>query len=332
MTVEYSRLSLDERRLIEQHNNANKSVTWIAKALGRSKSTISEELRRGGRDPKEYMYRRAQSHANLCKQRNKRKAKIQGKLESIIFYYLFEWHCSPQQISGRLKRELPCMEEFHVSHETIYRYIYRSPLKNKITSCLRRKRKKRRRKQRIARGGIRNKVSIHDRPDISDRQEFGHWEGDLIIGKDQKSAMGTLIERSSRYTIIVPLQARDSRSVVNAFSKALHKIPKHLRKSLTYDQGSEMAEHERLSKYLDMPIYFADPGKPQQRGCNENANGLIREYFPKRAELDNYSFEEISRLQQILNFRPKAVLQYATPREVFNLAAKDPELRLRNAI
>ena len=197
---------------------------------------------------------------------------------------------------------------------------------------MRRKRKKRRRKQRPRRGGIRNKTSIHERPDISDRQEFGHWEGDLIIGKDQKSAMGTLVERSSRFTIIVPLKGSDSRTVVNAFKEAFQGIPKHLRKSLTYDQGSEMAEHERLSKSLNMAVFFADAGQPQQRGSNENVNGLIREYFPKKTNLNDYSHEEILKVQQIINSRPKRVLEYAMPKEIFSLAKNSPNLLLQEVI
>jgi transposase, IS30 family len=154
MTMEYSRLTLTERKLIEQHIKTGKTQTWIAKSLGRNKSTISREVHRGGFPPHKYMYHRAERHSVLCKQRNRRKAKIQGKLKTVILYYLFEWNCSPQQISGRLKRELPNHPEMHVSPETIYRYIYSSPLKEQITSSLRRKRKKRRRKQKLKRGGI----------------------------------------------------------------------------------------------------------------------------------------------------------------------------------
>ncbi|MFT4553911.1 MAG: IS30 family transposase [Chlamydiales bacterium] len=142
MAHPYNRLTSSERKLIYQHNKANKSISQIADYLGRSKSTISDELHRGGRLPKDYHFNWAQTHADRCKSRNRRKTKIQGSLESIILAYLFEYHCSPQQISGRLKREFPSFEDLQISHEVIYRYIYRSPHRKEIASCLRRKRKK----------------------------------------------------------------------------------------------------------------------------------------------------------------------------------------------
>ncbi|MGK0183753.1 MAG: IS30 family transposase [Halioglobus sp.] len=142
MAHPYNRLTSSERKLIYQHNKANKSISQIADYLGRSKSTISDELHRGGRLPKDYHFNWAQTHADRCKSRNRRKTKIQGSLESIILAYLFEYHCSPQQISGRLKREFPSFEDLQISHEVIYRCIYRSPHRKEIASCLRRKRKK----------------------------------------------------------------------------------------------------------------------------------------------------------------------------------------------
>ena len=147
----YSRLTLSERKLIYQHNKANISISQIATFLGRSKSTISDELHRGGRVPKDYHFNWAQQHANRCKSRNRRKTKIQGSLESIILTYLFEYHCSPQQISGRLKREFSSFEELQISHEAIYRYIYRSPHREEMVSCLRRKRRKRGRRNKTNR-------------------------------------------------------------------------------------------------------------------------------------------------------------------------------------
>jgi IS30 family transposase len=187
------------------------------------------------------------------------------------------------------------------------------------------KKRVQRNRKALNRGGIRNRVSIHKRSlTVEDRQEFGHREGDLIIGKEQQSSMGTLVERSCRFTLIVPLKARNSQTVVDAFIEVLKKSPPHLRKSMTYDQGTEMAEHERLTEKVGIQVYFADPGQPQQRGTNKNTNGLIREYFPKKTNLRKYSDKEISRVENILNQRPKAVLSYATPKEIFTLAEKYP--------
>lgn len=331
MAKNYSRISVSERGLIEQHLKTGKSQAWIAKALNRNKSSISREIRKDYSSD-HYSAKRAQRVTEQLKARNRRKGKVHGPLEAAVLWYLTELQCSPLQISGRLKREYPQICDLHVSPETIYKYIYNSPLRENITSCLRRGRKRRRRKQALKRGGIRNKVPISMRPDLTNRQEFGHWEGDLIVGKEHQSAMLTLVERSSRYTIIVPLISKDSKSVVNAAATALIKLPKHLRKSLTYDQGSEMAEHAILYERLKLPVYFADAGKPQQRGTNENTNGLIRQYFPKGSDLRQFSESQVLEVQEKLNKRPKTVLNYATPLEIFAAAEADPGLRLSNAI
>ena len=247
MAKKYSRVTLAERKLIAQHLSDGKSPSWIANAIGRDKSTISREIQKGSSLVQPYSFRRAQNITDRLKTRNRRSAKIQGALESAVLWYLLELQCSPTQIVGRLKREYPTISELQVSHETIYKYVYSSPLRDKITSSLRRSRKKRRRKKAPNRGGIRNKLPISKRPDLSNREEFGHWEGDLIVGKEHQSAMATLVERSSRYTIIIPLEAKDSNSVVNAITSSLEELPPHLLKSLTYDQCSEMAEHSRLT-------------------------------------------------------------------------------------
>jgi IS30 family transposase len=272
-----------------------------------------------------------QRNANILKIRNRRKRKIQGELEDIILEYLLTYSCSPQQISGRLKKILPESIDFHVSHETIYRYIYNSEKRATIVASLRRRHKYRRKKRStpMKRGGIKNKTSIHERPDsVEDREEFGHWEGDLIIGKGQKSAMLTLVERSSRYLMVFPIKKKDSKTVVNTMIDAFKEIPKHLRKSITYDQGTEMAEHERVSKALDMPVYFADAGKPQQRGSNENTNGLLRQYFPKGSDLLSFGKEVVEKVQNIINQRPRPVLNYSTAKEVLEESKKQPQATL----
>jgi IS30 family transposase len=163
---------------------------------------------------------------------------------------------------------------------------------------------------------------------VYNREEFGHWEGDLIIGKGQQSAMATLVERSSRYLILIPLAARNSKTVVNAFIEAFSNLPSYMRKSLTYDQGSEMAEHERLRDEIGIDVYFADAGQPQQRGTNENTNGLIREFFPKGIDLNQFNIEDTQEVQEILNQRPKKVLKYATAKEAFSWATANPKAEL----
>ncbi len=332
MTKKYQRLNVAERRLIEQHLKEGKSQSWISKALGRHKSTICRELRKKDYSRHGYHSREAQKLADTLKERNRRTRKIQGGLEAAVLYYLLELQCSPFQIEGRLKRKYPGISELHVSQEIIYKYVYASPLKQIITTCLRRGRKRRRHKRAPNRGGIRNKVSISQRPDLSDREEFGHWEGDLIIGKEGQSAMATLVERSSRYTMVLPLEGKSSNTVVNAIIEAMKSMPSHLRKSLTYDQGSEMAEHSRLSDEVNIQVYFADAGKAQQRGTNENTNGLLRQYFPKKTDLRSFANDEVSKVQQKLNARPKGVLKFATPSEVFAQALADQNMKLRDAI
>lgn len=331
MTKNYSRITIADRRLIEQHLKAGKTISWIASALNKNKSSISREIRKGSSSGG-YLSKDAQITTDRLKERNRRKAKIQGALETLLLLFLIEQQWSPEQISGRLRRLYSEISELQVSAETIYKYVYKSELREEITSCLRRGRKRRRKKQAPKRGGIRNKVGISMRPDISDRQEFGHWEGDLIVGQENQSAVLTLVERSSRYVRIVPLAAKDSRTVVTAIITTLRKVPKHLRKSLTYDQGSEMADHARITETLDLPVFFADAGKPQQRGTNENTNGLIRQYLPKGTDLRQFSDGWIAEAQHRLNNRPKPVLDFATPQEIFRLAELSPTLTLIKAL
>ena len=329
----YSRLTLPERKLIEQHNKLGKSITYIAKALKRSKSTISNELRRGGRAALNYRHAWAHRNALGNRMRNRKKRKIHNALEAVILYHLFEYRSSPRQICGYLKRCYPMLSELHVCHETIYRYIYRSSFKKEIIKHLRRKGRRKTPNKQGFRGGIKNKVSIHKRPDyVIDREELGHWEGDLIIGKGQKSAMGTLVERSSRYVILVPVQNRSPKTITEEFSKVFKALPPHLRRSLTYDQGMEMADHEKLTKETGVKVYFADPGCPYQRGSNENTNGLLREYFPKKTDLTKYLPKEITDAQNAINSRPRVVLNFTPSKEIFFSAMEKPDGKLSQLI
>jgi IS30 family transposase len=225
--------------------------------------------------------------------------------------------------------EYPQDMTMRISHEAIYQYIYvlpRGSLKKEIIHALRQERKHRRprrgRKGTDAekRGKIANMLSIEERPqEVADRTIPGHWEGDLILGKYKRSALGTLVERTTRYTLLVPLgKNKDAVSVRTAYTKTLRTIPKELAKTLTYDQGKEMSEHQTFTIDTGIQVYFAHPASPWERGTNENTNGLIRQYFPKGTEFDKIPTREIKRVQRQLNNRPRAVLDYYTPDEVFN--------------
>ena len=314
----YNRISYSERVVIEQLSKQGYGVRKISEALNRSPSSISEETRRNGVTIKTYKAKDANWHANLMRKSVKPKEKMHGPLKEIIDQMLVEKHWSPMQISGFLKKHYPNEHYLHVSHQTIYSYIKEPPRYNLLKKYLRRKGKKRRNRSLYEkRGRIKNMQSINKRPlEVEKREIPGHWEGDLIIGKNGNSAMGTLVERSSRYVIIIPLQKRDSKTVTDAFIEELKKFPRHLRKSLTYDQGIEMAYHKRITEDLKMPVYFADAGSPWQRGTNENTNGLIREFFPKKTDLNSYSYETVKSVEDILNKRPKNILGFSTPSKV----------------
>ena len=214
-----------------------------------------------------------------------------------------------------------------ISHEAIYRYIYvlpRGSLKQTLIKALRQERAYRRTRKRgnaeETRGKIADMLSIEERPaEVADRSVPGHWEGDLILGKYKRTALGTLVERTTRYTILVPLgKNKDAVSVRKAYTRALGMLPKEIAKTLTYDQGKEMSGHTQFTIDTGIRVYFAHPGSPWERGTNENTNGLIRQYFPKGTEFDKISVREIKRVQRELNDRPRAVLHYQKPDEVIN--------------
>jgi IS30 family transposase len=233
---------------------------------------------------------------------------------------------SPREIVKRMQEEYPEDRAMRISHETIYRYIYvlpRGSLKTTFIQALRQARAYRRKRTRghyeETRGKITEMLSIEERPDaVADRTMPGHWEGDLILGKHQRTALGTLVERTTRYTLLVPLTAKDATSVRKAYAKALRSLPREITKTLTYDQGKEMSEHKQFTIATGIAVYFAHPGSPWERGTNENTNGLLRQYFPKGTEFDKVSTREIKRVQRELNDRPRAVLQWKKPIEVIN--------------
>ena len=323
----YQRLNDFEREEISRGLEAGKKEAEIAKTLGRHRSTVCREV---SRNEGKVAYRAfSAKRKSVASASSRRKGKSFLKKNQRLRRYVTEgilkrW--SPREIVIRMKKEYPVDMEMRVSHEAIYRYIYvlpRGDLKKTLIKGLRQERVYRRRQKtdgnRENRGKIQEMLSIEERPrEVESRSVPGHWEGDLIVGKRKRSALGTLVERTTRYTILVPLRAKDAVSVRRAYAKEFKKLPREIVKTLTYDQGKEMSEHKQFTIDTGIQVYFAHPGSPWERGTNENTNGLIRQYFPKGTEFDKVPAREIKRVQRQLNDRPRAVLDYMKPDEVIN--------------
>ena len=322
----YHRLTLNERVKIEEFRKLKYSVSKIDKKLNRSKSTVSRELKRNRYAHSSYLA----DHANrkafcrvLVKKDGKDKISSNPLLQQFILQKLkLRW--SPQQISVTLKTLFPNQKNMNVSNETIYLYIYvhaKKELKAELISQLRQKRKKRGnfKTPATAQPKIADRVSIDERPaEVLGREIPGHWEGDLIIGKDHKSCLGTLAERTTRTIILIPLKNKEAETVRKGFEKAFRSLPKIMKKSLTYDNGTEMAEHKLFTKNTKVQVYFTHPYSPWERPTNENSNGLIRDYFPKGTDFNEITPKIIKQVQNELNERPRKVLEYQTPKDVFN--------------
>jgi transposase, IS30 family len=324
MGNKHKKLSLSERETISLLLKQGYSDREISRTLGRNPSTISRELRRKGMSRMNYTVGEAQVDRNI-KAAHGRTLKLENDKEllNIVKRHLLKDKWSPEQISGRLKIEFKNNPKKHVSHETIYRFIYNITDRDEreaYIKALRRKRRKRKSRKgfKTQRGPISNIVSIHKRPpEVKSREVPGHWEGDSIVGRDHGSAIGTIVERTFRYTMIVNYGTdKSSENVVKSFAQEFQSVPKSLRKSLTYDRGAEMARHEYLTEITGMPVYFADPGSPGQRGTNENTNGLIRQFFPKKTDFSKVTIEELKNVENLLNQRPRKVLGYRTPNEM----------------
>lgn len=323
----YQRLQFTEREEISRQIAIGSSIRQIAKLINRAPSTISREIKRS--EVVKLIYYRAiyaqQRHRRvLCQIHHSRKLDKSPILRQTVFYYLSKkW--SPQQIAKRLKVLYPDDMIMQVSHETIYSYLYvlpRGALKKEILSCLRRNHQNRRRHKKAGSqysGAIQNYLSIEERPqEVADRIIPGHWEGDLMIGRRNASAIGTLVERTTRMTFIVKLNNQDAITVRKAFSKEFCQLPSGLRKTLTYDQGREMAQHKLFTKETEIAVYFAHPHAPWERGTNENTNGLLRQYFPKGTDFSKISLTRIKEVQDELNDRPRKTLNWLTPHEKFS--------------
>jgi transposase, IS30 family len=320
----YKRLNLQDREEISRGLSAKWTFSHIASNINRPVSTVSDEVWKNCIYKRTYRAANAQEKADLVKVRQKQSKKLDANerlRDHVIKHLKLEW--SPDEIAKRLRVDYPTDMTMQISHESIYTYIYclpRGELKKELMKGLRQERKFRHNRKAIhaQRGVIQDFISISERPvETLSRTIPGHWEGDLIIGKDGLSAIGTLVERMTRYLLIVPLDKKDAASVRLAFARAVKNIPRRLKKTLTYDRGSEMAEHKLFLADTKIQVYFCDPHSPWQRGTNENTNGLIRQYFPKGTDFSLVSKKELQRAQDRLNDRPRRVLAYAKPNEMF---------------
>lgn len=317
----YTQLTHFERERVGILKAERVSVTDIARRLGRHPTTIRRELSRLGLRT-QYSPLRAQQDAKKKRTIPRTEKKlVHAVLWSLVAEKLrCQW--SPEQIAQHLKRTY-AQDVMRVSHETIYTYLYTLPrgaVRKELIAQLRQGARGRQNRKRDTdrRGIIPNMISIHERPaEVANRCVPGHWESDLIIGKDHASAIGTLVERTTRTTILVPLKAKDAVSVRKAFAHTVKRLPQEVFKSITHDRGSEMAQHELFTKETNVQIYFADPQSPWQRGTNENTNGLIRQYFPKGTDFSLVSTQELKRVQTLLNQRPRETLHWETPEDAF---------------
>ncbi len=315
-------LSLQDRLDIADGLLTGQSVTAIAARIGKHKSTVSREIRTH-RVEGHYLPYRANERAKAARARPKvSKLAAEGLLRQAVVDGLSRRR-SPEQISNRLRIDYPDDESMRVSHETIYQALYcqaRGGLKRELVTALRTgrtRRKPQRAPDRRTRRFVDPMIMISDRPaQVDDRAVPGHWEGDLIVGTDSRSAIGTLVERSTRYTMLVHLSgSHDAETVRDGLIACISTLPAHLRGSLTWDQGAEMARHAQFSMATDMQVYFCDPASPWQRGSNENTNGLLRQYFPKGTDLSVYGPEDLEHVAQELNDRPRKTLGWDTPAE-----------------
>ena len=317
-------LTLVEREEISRGIVAERSIRSMASLLGRSPSTVSREVcRNGGYD--QYRAAVADEQAWVRARRPKRcKLAAHAWLRRAVARQLrLNW--SPEQIAGWLKRTHPEDEAYQVSHETIYRSLFvqaRGVLKKELVQHLRSKRTIRRSKHATQKGNdhgqIKNMISIRERPaSVEDRAVPGHWEGDLISGS-KNSYIATLVERHTRYVMLVKVDNKETLTVVSALTKHAKKLPTELYKSLTWDRGKELAAHRQFTLATDIDVYFCDPQSPWQRGSNENTNGLLRQYFPKGTDLSVHSQAHLNKVARQLNERPRKTLEFATPAEKFN--------------
>lgn len=327
----YGRLKSAERVAIMLMRREARGVGEIANVLGRHKSTICREPRRQayfGVLPYEATRASAQAHWSRWRCRNRRKLEAGSELfETVAADLRRGW--SPRQIAGGLRRMHPGDPSRRVSHETIYRALYvlpRGELRRELLACPRQGHRNRwpRSRGTKRRERMPEELRIAARPeDAGKRLVPGHWEGDLIKGAANRSAVATLVERKSRFVLLARMEGLDALSAQMCFERPFNEVPRDLRKSLTYDRGTEMARHATLTRRTGVRVFFADPYSPWQRGSNENANGLIRQYLPKGTDLGTHSQADLDRIADLLNNRPRQVLEFQTPLEVMAKIMRD---------
>jgi IS30 family transposase len=330
MGEKFSQLNDWERTKIMVMKAEARSVRAIARTLRRSPSTISHELQRNGHKDS-YSAVLAGSRSRQRKHIRPRRMWRDARLQNYVAGRLKQgW--SPQAIAGRLASMLGKDSDYCVSHETIYASIYalpRAELRTALIKALRQSHKTRKPRTRgkDRRGQIPDLRPISERPqEVQDRQIPGHWEGDLVKGKGNKSAVGTLVERTSRYVILVQLDNATSPVVTGGFVREMTPVPEHLRRTLTYDRGREMTNHKAVSASLNLDVYFADPHSPWQRGSNEHVNGILRRWLPKGIDLRPYSQADLNEIADRINNTPRKILGFQTPKEVFTNIARNPML------
>ena len=323
MGKRYSHLKLSEREEIRLDLALGKSLRAIARRLKRNPGSISREILRNGPDRESYRFAEAAKLAEDRAKGPRRKRKLDEPVLWAEVVRLLRKKWSPEQIAGHLREVYSNNMEKQVSHETIYCALYMMPrgeLRKELLKYLRRGHKKRLPRVRGTdrRGTIPNMTSIHERPaEVEERVIPGHWEGDLIKGARNASAVGVMVERTTSLVMLVRLNDTTAPEVRQAFQRKLSRIPEPLRKSLTYDRGKEMAEHEKLSRNLKMHVYFADPHSPWQRGTCENTNGLLRQYMPKSKDLSWLSQRELNAFADELNERPRKMFGFKSPLQKF---------------
>jgi IS30 family transposase len=327
MCKSYTRFSLDERISIQLQLSHGYSYGHIAGLLNRSKSSIQREVCPWARD--KYNAAKAHSYAIKGATARKRGKRFISSNPALLCYIIqkLQLRWSPEQISNSLKTIYAHDKMMQISHESIYRYVYlhaKKGLREELIAQLRREKKSRGRPRSSpgssGRGKIADAISIDERPEeVNGREIPGHWEGDLVVGKDHKSAIGTLVERTTRTIIIVPLTATDATTVRQAFEEVFLQIPLQMRKTMTYDNGKEMTQHKTFTENTKINVYFAHPYSPWERPTNENSNMLIRDYFPKGTDFNLISRERLKEVQDQLNERPRKTLKWKTPKDVFEL-------------
>jgi len=329
----YEHLSIEERDTLSLGLAQGYSLRTMARVLGRAPSPVSREAARNARGHPD----RACTAQHLAAARARQPRRPRKLLDPWLWQYVrthLVQGCSPEQIAGRLRREYPDAMRKHLSAETIDVALYvlpRGALRRELLAALRQARTARRPRSRGAdrRGQLPNMTPIAARPtEVASRTVHGHWEGDLLKGARNGSAVGTLVERTTRLVILARMEGTDARSARAGFTRKLRHVPAPLRQTLTYDRGKEMAEHERLAQRLAIQIFFADPHSPWQRGTNENTKGLLRQYLPKGTDLSGYTQRDLNAMAHRLKTRPRKCLNFATPREVFTQLRHDSPVAL----